>query len=245
MPTRSLHDHDVHLWWAGLSISDDERARLEATLSADERVRAARYRLGWLRRRFVVGRGILRVLLGEYLGIDPAAVQLQYGPFGKPALASAHASDVTFSLSHSKDVAVYAFSRGADVGVDIEHLRSRDGAAIVRRFFSVRERDIYCGLPDSQKPLAFLLGWTRKEAYVKGRGVGLSECLADVEVTLAPGESAQLLTAPDPGGAARWWLEEIGAAGGCVGAVAVGARPRRLSMTTLTQEDLARRCQWQ
>ena len=211
-----LLEDEIHVWWAGSSVSDDEHGWLRRTLTADDHDRAARYRLDPLRRRFVIGRGILRVLLGAYIDVSPEAVRLQYGSFGKPALDRCHRSDITFSLAHSNDVVVYAVGRGAELGIDLEHLRPLNHAAIVDRFFSARECSAFHAPPDSQKPMAFLLGWTRKEAYLKGRGAGLSECLGDVEVTLAPGEPGRILATRDPAGAGNWRLENVAAAEDCL-----------------------------
>jgi 4'-phosphopantetheinyl transferase len=233
-----LLEDEIHVWWAGSSVSDDEHAWLRRSLTADDHHRAARYRLDLLRRRFVTGRGILRVLLGAYLEVSPEAVRLQYGSFGKPALDRCHRSDITFSLAHSQEVIVYAVGRGAELGIDLEHLRPLNHAAIVDRFFSTRECSAFHALPDSQKLMAFLLGWTRKEAYLKGRGAGLSECLGDVEVTLAPGEPARILATKDAAETGNWRLETVAAADGWLCTLAEMGGPRRLTTKHWNQSSL-------
>ena len=239
MADRVPGDREIHLWWTRLSLRHEEYADVARMLSLDERRRSDAYRVEAVRRRFVIGRGILRVLLGSYLGIDGDAVHFTYSPSGKPLLAARHASDLTFSVSHSHDTAVYAVARVAAIGVDVERLRPVGHRAIVERYFSPAERAAYRALPESQQQLAFFLGWTRKEALLKAGGADLTETLASVEVTLVPGAPPCIASAPQPD--SSWWLEDLPAPPGFVGALA-GAGPRVLVRTaTVTPAELARR----
>jgi 4'-phosphopantetheinyl transferase len=172
-----------------------ETAAAEACLSDDERQRARRYRHDRDRRRFVVARGRLRQLLGERLGVPPAAVELACGRNGKPALAPRFAgSGWRFNVSHCGEIALYALSRRREVGVDVEAVRVlEEGDEIARRFFSRREVAAYRALAPRDRPLGFFNCWTRKEAFVKALGVGLSLHLERFDVSLAPGEPARLL----------------------------------------------------
>jgi 4'-phosphopantetheinyl transferase len=238
MTTLHLPTDELHIWRARLTPSADA-GRAARTLSADERARASRYAVERTRLRYVMSRSILRMLLGAYLGVDAEAVRFEYGAYGKPSLDPSHETDIAFNLSHSGPVAVFAFARGTQIGVDIEQMHARMGAdAVVERFFSTREREIYRSLPESQRPRAFLCGWTRKEAYLKARGMGLSASPSDVEVTLLPGEPARLLGAVDEGDS-HWQLDDIAAGDDWVGALATGRGARRVK-NRYWAADLAR-----
>jgi 4'-phosphopantetheinyl transferase len=228
-----LGGDDVHVWLADLSVPEDDYRRLSGTLSDEEVARSRRLRFEALRRRFVVGRGTLRLLLGRYLDLCPAQVRLTCAPMGKPLLDGSHGSDLAFSVSHSKLLAVYAFARSAAVGVDVEHGEAGDCDAIVRQFFSAREWREYSALPACEKRGAFLRSWTRKEACLKATGAGMSRSLSDVEVPIMADGPATLSSAGD---VTEWWLEDVPAPAGFIGAVAVRGGPRRLTIKRLERE---------
>jgi 4'-phosphopantetheinyl transferase len=194
-----------------------------ALLSAAERQRAVRFRLERDRRRFIVARARLRKLLAERLTAAPEAIELVCGKHGKPALAQ---GDLRFNVSHSGDVAAYAFARGCEIGIDIEEIRAVPEAdAIAARTFSRGEHDAYAALPPHERVLGFLNCWTRKEAFVKALGKGLSISLDSFDVTLAPGEPAKILrVGTTPGKEAGWRLHSFLPAPGFVAAVASGHR---------------------
>jgi 4'-phosphopantetheinyl transferase len=192
---------------------------LAALLSRTERERAERLRADRDRRRFIVARARLRQLLALRLGTRPESIDLVSGPRGKPALAC---SGLHFNVSHSEDIAVYAFSRRGEVGVDVEAIRRfREADDIAARTFSRRENEAYVALEPRLKPLGFFNCWTRKEALVKAVGHGLSMPLDDIEVTLAPGEPAKLLRLGDmTGERIGWRLRSFRPAPGFVAALA-------------------------
>ena len=209
LPTNLYPDsEDVHVWWASLSPSRQDITSWVAHLSADERDRADRYRFARDRTRFVVGRGLLRILISRYLDLAPRQVQFAYGPYGKPSLAGAE-DDLTFSLAHSDDLAVYAFSRKRDIGVDLEYVRPlEDMGDIAARFFSPDEAAALAALPQPQQLDVFYHIWTCKEAYLKALGAGLSLPLDAFDVAVNPQEPAKLLRvgldrSDEPG---RWTL---------------------------------------
>jgi 4'-phosphopantetheinyl transferase len=241
MDSPVLREGEVHLWWARLSLRHEEHADVSRMLSADERRRSDRYRVEPARRHFVAGRGMLRVLIGSYLDVDPAAVRISYGPFGKPLLDPWHRSDLAFSVSHSDDVAVYAVGRSPAIGVDVEHVRPVADGAIVERYFAPEEVVTYRALPDSHKRLAFFLGWTRKEACLKACGAGLTDGLASVEVTFVPGGPPRIVGAPVPGDESPWWLQDIPAPAGLVGALTVRGKRPQLTTRMLPPAEIARR----
>jgi 4'-phosphopantetheinyl transferase len=168
---------------------------LAQCLSYEERLRASRFCFERDRHRFIVVRARLRHLLASRLGMRPDAVELVYGPRGKPELSRSLAdADLCFNVSHSEDLAVYAFSRGREVGVDIETVRElRDADEIAARFFSPRENEAYLALDLRDRPAGFFNCWTRKEAFIKALGDGLHYPLDRFDVSLAPGDPARIL----------------------------------------------------
>jgi len=178
---RSGDDFDVVV--ARLAASEEELRRLGACLSAAERERAARFLFDRHRRRFIVARARLRELLGARLGRPAGEVPLVYAGSGKPCLAD---DSLRFSVSHCGDVALFAFSKACEIGVDIEEMRPIAAAdSIAAQLFSARERLAYGAARD--KVRAFLRHWTRKEALAKGIGGGLSLPPEKLDPAAAPG----------------------------------------------------------
>jgi len=208
---------DVHVWRASLDCDPPVLARLEATLSPDETVRANRFIFLSDRNRFVMARGILRELLGAYLALSPAKLQFCYGDYGKPALKGKTAgSSLQFNLSHSGGLAVYALAFGRRLGIDVEHFRPQlAGEEIARRYFAVRELVELQKLPPQLRVEGFFLCWTRKEAYVKAQGAGMSIPLDSFTVSLTPGRSEELHAAD----AAQWSLRSFEPSPSHIGAV--------------------------
>lgn len=202
-----------------------EAVRASAALLSDaERLRASRFRFARDRRRFSVARAQLRELLSARLGIRPQSVDLVYGTHGKPALAPRCAtSNLRFNVSHADDVAVYAFTRGREIGIDIESVCViRDADDIAARFFSRRESEAYLALDPRDRPLGFFNCWTRKEAFIKALGGGLSHPLDRFDVSLAPGEPAKILRVEStPGARCGWTLHSFSPGAGLIGAIVV------------------------
>jgi 4'-phosphopantetheinyl transferase len=221
----------VHVWRAVLDVPESQVRNLWYTLTADERQRAERYVFQKDRTHFVVARGLLRVLLGRYLRQDPRHLHFTYGPHGKPALATdTGRASMHFNVSHSHGLALYAITRGREVGVDVERIRPAVvQEQIAEHFFSPREVIVLRALPPPLQAPAFFACWTRKEAYIKAKGDGLTLPLDQFEVSLAPGEPAALLrTAWDPQEAAGWALQDLAPAPGYRAAVAVAGHDWRL-----------------
>jgi len=227
-----LANDEVHVWRASLDEPVSQLNGFLGTLAADERSRAERFYFQKDRERFIAARGVLRAILGFYLERAPESLSFCYGSHGKPALTSAHAGDaLRFNMSHSNGVALYAITRDRDVGIDLELIRGDlEVEEIAERFFSRPEIATLRALPTNVRRSAFFLCWTRKEAYIKARGQGLSLPLDQFEVSLTPGEPAELLrTRPDSDEARRWSLRELTLASGYAAALAVAGRGSALS----------------
>jgi 4'-phosphopantetheinyl transferase len=211
-PTDSRLDSDVtgscltlglvHLWWADLARDEPEIGRFHDLISPAERDRAARFRAGDSRRRFVTSRGILRTLLGSYLAEDPAEVPLTVGCFGKPRLAGKRPI-LYFNVSHADDLAVYAFAGECEVGVDIERIQEvAEWQAIATSLFTEPETAALNALAGTERTSAFIGAWTRHEAMLKAPGRGLGG--------LRPADSATFSFCPikpPPGFAAALAIE--------------------------------------
>lgn len=153
------------------------------------------------------GRAVLRQLAGAILKVDPTELVFGYEPSGKPFLRHRPSDhDLRFNLSHSGRLVAVAMARGREVGVDIESIHSVDDWSLLTgRIFSGRELAELNALPASRQRQAFFNGWTRKEAYLKATGEGLSDALPSIEVTLAPENEPQLIGLPASSGATRRW----------------------------------------
>lgn len=213
------------MWRVGLDPSPARRRRLALTLSREERERAARLRLDRDRRRFVVARGGLRMILGEYLGVDPGEVEIGRSERGKPRLTR-DGTGLRFSLSRSGELALCAVAWDREVGVDVERLRPiADALEIAEHFFSERERQALRRRDDERRQRAFFRVWTRKEAWLKACGVGLTLPLDRVEVSVEEDEPARLLSVPDDSSPASCWsLHELAPSAGYLAALAVAER---------------------
>ena len=227
----------MHVWRACLDLPTVRIQRLRQTLSADELSRVARFKFPADRRRFIASRGLLRAILGRYLSVPPGQLRFSYGPFGKPALvAPLHLDPIDFNLSHSGDLAFYAFVRDRRMGVDLERLSKEvDCESMAERFFSPGEREVWRALPPGARQEAFFTCWTRKEAYLKATGAGLSLELDRFSVSLAPGEPPALLeTLDDPQDVDRWSLHDLSAGPGYAAALAAEGRTLRLCYWDVT-----------
>lgn len=228
-PDLRLADPDVHLWRASLLQPSERLEQFRATLSQDEAERAGRFHFPSGRDGYIVGRGVLRMLLSRYLAVRARDIVLDYTPHGKPFLKAGVGPRVEFNLAHSGVLLVLAFSLGRRVGVDIERLRPDfAGQRIADRFFSPRESEALRALPKDQHERAFIRCWTQKEAYIKARGEGLSFPLHDFDVTVDPNEPAALVsTQHDPQEVNRWTLRSLEVPDEYEGAVAVEGKGLR------------------
>lgn len=214
----------MHVWRATL---DEPPSRIESflhTLAADERTKADRFCFPRDRERFIVARGVLRAILGRYANRAPECVAFRYSSYGKPSLPwESGTAAIRFNVSHSRGVALYAVTRAREVGIDLELIRGDlEVEQIAERFFSRQEISTLRALPGHLRESAFFRCWSRKEAYIKARGKGLSLPLDQFDVSLIPGDPAALLsTRRDPDEAQRWSLQELPPVPGYAAALAV------------------------
>lgn len=195
---QNLHEKECHCWFASLEVDDKALHTLKQSLSKDELARAARFVFDKDSRRFIAARGYLRHLLSRYLNLPADAIAFDYGEHGKPMLAVAHDESLFFNVSHTRDIAVFVVAKERDIGVDVEALdKSVDIIGLAKRFFSSDESARLLALPQAQQQDAFFACWTRKEAFVKAIGQGLTFPLARFDMTFEPDEPAALLAVRD------------------------------------------------
>ncbi len=223
---------DVHVWAANLEQPATRISSLQQILSRLEQARAAQFKFEKGRNQFITGRSLLRTILGSYLQLNPAQLRFQYNARGKPSLESSSAQGpLHFNVAHSKDLILIAVTRACPVGVDVEHLHPvNDFKDIAARFFTSGETTKLISAPADQQMVAFFNLWTRKEAYLKATGDGISGGLKEVEISCLPEEPAQILAiSKNEEAAKRWTLSELNPAHGYAAAVAAEAKDLRLS----------------
>ncbi|MBY0274553.1 4'-phosphopantetheinyl transferase superfamily protein [Candidatus Binatia bacterium] len=221
----------MHLWHASLARCAAHEQALRALLSPDERARADRFHFARDRTRFVAGRGLLRRVLGQALDRSPDGFCFGEGPHGKPLLAAVDAvPPLAFNVSHAHELVVVAVATGRQVGVDIEWMRRPvDVDAIACRFFAPGERAAVLGASDADRRETFFACWTRKEAYLKARGHGLTYPLDRFEVTLGRAAAPAVAWCCDePHETSRWSMRELRPAADYLGAIVVEGRNWRL-----------------
>ena len=227
----TLSAGEAHVWCAWLDLPSTWRDSYRQFLSQAELERAERFRFERDRGRYIVRRGLLRSLLGRYLSVEATAIDFVYNDYGKPALGSSFGEcPLRFNLSHSNGLAIFAFTSGMDVGVDVEYgQRDIEYEQLAERYFSPYERTMIQSLPPESKREAFYLCWTRKEAYIKAHGEGLSLPLDQFDVSVTPGEPACLLATRGGLEEARsWTLRHLAPAKDYLGALAVRGHGWRL-----------------
>jgi 4'-phosphopantetheinyl transferase len=238
-PNPPLDERGVLVWFVDLCAPNSLTEGLDKVLSSAERERAAKFKFEKDRACYVASHAALRNILGWYLRIEPLALEFSAGPQGKPELESKsdrHA--LQFNLSHSHEAALVAVTLGRQIGVDIECIKGDfQWEEIAERFFAPGEIARLRALPRDQQQRAFFTCWTRKEAYIKAKGGGLSIPLQDFEVSVSPGEPASLMSCiTDPEEVARWSLAEVDAGPDYEAAVAVQGRGWDLKCLRWTPE---------
>jgi len=239
---RSLNDlqHAVHVWTANLRIPAQTVERFRSILSDEEKERADRFRFEALSHAFIVAHAALRCLLGNYLNLDPESIRFRYGPKGKPALSPP--SRLEFNMTHSGNVAGFAFTEGCQLGLDLEQIEPlNELESIARSFFCTEEYQELTSLPPESRVRAFFLCWTRKEAYIKATGDGLAAPLHEFRVTLNPTEPARFVSVgSDREEAGRWMLHDLSIAPSFAAALAYRSSERRIVLFPMEDTERIR-----
>lgn len=223
-----LSANEVHVWRASLELPDTRS--LEKILTEDERRRAGQFYFQKDRRHFIAARGLLRIILGHYLHLAPDQLRFCYGPYGKPALSPVPGSQaLRFNLAHSYGLALYGVTLDREVGVDLEYICPQMAAGkIIEQFFSPREAAAINALPPHIRREAFFNYWTRKEAFAKATGRGLTRGLNQFNVSLDAEEMTLVDTADDPQARSQWSIKQLTAKSGYAAAIAAQGRGWRV-----------------
>jgi 4'-phosphopantetheinyl transferase len=225
-----LAPDDVHIWCTTLRQPAHVVEMLLGLLSGDEMAQSGRYRFENLQQSYIVSRGVLRVLLAAYMEFPACDLEFTYKPAGKPQLSDRYKRKVSFNLSHSNDLVLYAFRSKGEVGVDIEYIRPlEDLIFIAERNFSKHELTELKKAPPDKVTDVFFSCWTRKESYIKATGDGISFPLQEFDVSLQPDEPAKLLSIRgSTQEARRWSMVELFPAAGYAAALVVEGNVRNV-----------------
>jgi len=206
---------EIHIWQIDLEQHESAIRRFGKLLSAAERARSELFHFDHLRQRYILTHGALRVILAGYTGRSAETLQFNHGRFGKPFLAVPPDS-IAFNLSHCEDLALIAITAGRPVGIDVEKVRRLQYLdSIVDRFFTAEERQFVTSVPAHEKPRAFFMVWTRREAVAKALSLNLSAALGNIDIPLfAKGEHALVKTpggvpATDRGSSVSWVVRDL------------------------------------
>jgi 4'-phosphopantetheinyl transferase len=223
---RVLGDDEVDVWRLPLDPVGSMVSEFRARLSAEENDRAEKFKFHKDRKRYILTHGLLRVILGLYADVAPGELKFTENPYGKPELVHPSGLNLTFNLSHSHERALIGIACGRQIGVDIEYVKNDfEWKEIVERFFSPREIQMINALPKDIQHRAFFTCWTRKEAYVKATGMGLSLPLKEFDVSPVPWAAALLLSQKE---ASEWSMKEVPVAEPYVATVAVAGHDARI-----------------
>lgn len=221
-----LEEGVVDVWRVGVPVWRHRLDALAACLDAEESRRAAAFHFDRDRHSYVVARGVLRLLLGRYLSMPPAAVRIGAGSHGKPEVEE----PLEFNLSHSGDLVLMAFAPGCRVGIDVERIEARvDPLGLARGFFAPGETAALEALAQERRRDAFFACWSRKEAWLKVTGTGLSFPLRDFEVGLEADSADALRSVGGSREAAlRWQVRDLDVGPGYRAALATEGRGARI-----------------
>ncbi len=207
-PSFALKTGEIHLWRSPLASTPVLDPTFWPSLSEDEQIRANRFHFKQHRLEYVDGRGKLRHLLSQYLGMPAQKIVFEYGKQDKPFLPH---SKLKFNISHSHGLALFAFALDMEIGVDLEKIDPKiDIIQLCQQFFSPQETQTILQLSPAEQIHAFFTCWTRKEAFIKAKGQGLSLPLDQFAVSILPEAPVQLLaTEWDQTEVDKWFLYDI------------------------------------
>jgi 4'-phosphopantetheinyl transferase len=178
-----LEPNVIHVWSTELTITQEQENAKLSLLSGDERERALRFHFPIHRQRYIAARSFLRQILSNYFNTDPTEFIFSYGENEKPHLFIPENTPFQFNLSHSHEMAVYAFTLDHAIGVDIEKIQPDYNLDVAQRYFSTRENADMLRLSPQDRIPCFYRIWSRKEAIIKAIGKGLSMPLPSFSVS--------------------------------------------------------------
>ena len=232
-PGGRIGENDTHVWLIELPAIAVDAAEIGSVLAPEELSRGAKFFREIDRRRYLTTRFALRDILGRYGRELPERIEFDYNAFGKPSLIGEAA--LRFNVSHAGEVSLVAVAWNRQVGVDVEKIRGDSSDELVtlrniaRRFFAPNEVNRLLQLPEAALPQSFFTCWTRKEAFIKAKGAGLSIPLDSFEVSFLPGERPELMVySAGPEENERWSVFHLEPAPGYVGALVVEGEDLRL-----------------
>jgi 4'-phosphopantetheinyl transferase len=221
---KPICSNQAHVWSVSLDLSLIQNENLAGILSTDELARAGRFRFERDQKRFIVARGMLRKILGSYLEKDPHELRFDYTSHGKPVLATKAGYDtLRFNLSHSGEFALFAITNGLNIGIDIERVRyDLDVMQIAKNYFSQGEISWLESVHKNEWPGAFFQYWTRKEAFIKATGEGISFPMDQCDVSLLNGRHLSPIRLPGNDRESNCWHgQDLFPARGYAAAIAV------------------------
>lgn len=207
----------VDVWLTSTELGEEEVRACRTWLTPGEVARAEKFKVESKFREYIITRGLLRRVLSGMTGLDIAGVEFDYGEHGKPSLVNkVNGEGIAFNVSHSHGVALVALTLGSRLGVDLEKIRSKvEWRALAEEYFSAAECRALNDCPRDERLKAFFTCWTRKEAFVKALGAGISYGLKEFDVSIDPGEDRALLAVrAEDEDAARWLIKNIPLPGG-------------------------------
>lgn len=179
-----LSNQDIHIWM--IAINESEETFFWSLLNDQEKEKANRYKISKPRREFIITRGLLKKLLGQYLSLNVIEINLEVTDHGKPFFKNAE--NIYFNISHSENLGVIAFTKNSEMGVDVEYMEEiKNYEDLVKRFFSKAEYEQFTKLKKNMQKKAFYTAWTKKEAYIKAIGYGFHHSLASFVVSFDQG----------------------------------------------------------
>jgi len=229
-----LSPTDCHICLASVDDFRDQVESLAGLLVPDEVRRASRYAFDKDHHAFVIGRSLVRTLLGSYLSLPPQDVPIAFNGYGKPLLDTGKQSGTPhFNVSHSADRVLVAFCTSNEIGVDIEHIRPvKNMAELAQRFFSNREASQVMQSSDQEIASTFFTVWTQKEAYIKARGRGLSLPLDEFDVPLEASDAMTWQPVQSRDAESSWFVQVIPTPESFAGAIAAPVRTLNIHQWT-------------
>lgn len=242
--TFPLNNDFIHVWAVHCSVMQKQIPLFSEFLSEEEKIRLDNFKFSLLKKHFIIRRGILRLILGNYLEKDPGEIKFSYDQQGKPYLKDnkqfrKKSKTICFNLTFSHDVILYAFTLQDKIGIDIEYVQDQlIHGGVEEQFFSLAELTQFNKTCGKQRARSFFQAWTRKEAIAKTIGKGLLFPLEKIEVTLGHYPRA-LKIKEDEEIAKNWKLYNIDQLNGYVGTIATEGMKKKLKFITIRQELLS------